>query len=49
MRMKFCSTQEKVPTALLQYEIVSSNAYELFHTEVPPEFRGKGIGKVIAR
>lgn len=41
--------KEKEPTAVLQYEIVSPGTYELYHTEVPPEFRGKGIGKVIAK
>merc|ERR1711962_1973693 len=41
--------KEKEPTALLQYEIIAPGTYELYHTEVPPEFRGKGIGKVIAK
>lgn len=41
--------KEKEPTAILQYQTVSPGTYELYHTEVPPEFRGKGIGKIIAR
>jgi predicted GNAT family acetyltransferase len=41
--------QKKEPTALLQYQVVSPGTYELYHAEVPPEFRGKGIAKVIAK
>ena len=45
----FSKLQKKEPTALLQYQVVSPGTYELYHTEVPPEFRGKGIAKVIAK
>ncbi|XP_013414864.2 protein NATD1-like [Lingula anatina] len=35
--------------ALLQYDIIRDGFYDLYHTEVPPVFRGKGIAKLLAK
>jgi predicted GNAT family acetyltransferase len=34
--------------AVIDYAIVKDNVIDLYHTEVPPEFQGKGIAKVLA-
>jgi len=36
-------------TAKLKYRYVSPHIVELFHTEVPPEYRGRGIGAKLAQ
>ncbi|KAK6178551.1 hypothetical protein SNE40_013317 [Patella caerulea] len=35
--------------AMLQYEFIKPNIVDLYHTEVPPVFRGKGIAKILAK
>ena len=35
--------------AVLQYSWVKPDTADLFHTEVPPVFRGKGIAKYLAK
>ncbi|XP_014780381.1 protein NATD1 [Octopus bimaculoides] len=35
--------------AILEYEWIKDNQVDLYHTEVPDHFRGKGIAKVIAK
>jgi len=33
----------------LLYERIGDNLLDFYHTEVPPEFRGRGLGAVLAR
>lgn len=40
---------KKSNTAFLEYAKTSSNTYELYHTEVPDTFRGKGIAGLLAQ
>ncbi|XP_067654221.1 protein NATD1-like [Haliotis asinina] len=35
--------------AVLQYDWVSDDLVDLYHTEVPPVFRGRGVGKLLAK
>ena len=35
--------------AFLNYEKIGENAVNLWHTEVPSVFRGKGVAKVLAQ
>lgn len=38
-----------IDKAFLQYEIEAPGVLNLWHTEVPLEFRGHGIGKLLAK
>ena len=35
--------------AFLQYRWISSDIADLYHTEVPAVFRGKGVAKLLAK
>lgn len=35
--------------AYIQYSKPSEHVYDLYHTETPVEFRGKGVAKVLAK
>ena len=35
--------------AILEYRWISDGVAELFHTEVPTSYRGKGIAKILAK
>ncbi|XP_046546792.1 protein NATD1-like [Haliotis rubra] len=35
--------------AVLQYDWLTEDLVDLYHTEVPPVFRGRGVGKLLAK
>lgn len=35
--------------AFLNYEYLDKKTVDLYHTEVPDAFRGKGVGKILAK
>jgi len=48
---RFCIqlSEESDCVAELLYEKTEANTYDLYHTEVPKEYRGKGLAGVLAR
>ena len=36
-------------TAFIQYTKQGEDVYNLYHTEVPPQFAGKGVGGALAK
>jgi len=36
-------------TAFIQYTKPGEDVYNLYHTEVPPQFAGKGVGSSLAK
>lgn len=36
-------------TAFIQYTKRGEDVYNLYHTEVPPQFGGKGVGSALAK
>lgn len=36
-------------TAFIQYTKRGEDVYNLYHTEVPPQFGGKGVGSTLAK
>jgi len=48
-RNKFYIRLSKEKKGILLYERLGEKLFDFYHTEVPVEFRGRGLGAVLAR